>query len=699
MTFSPMNAVLQRLRQMVGPSEGDVASDAQLLTAYVDGRADAFEELVRRHGGMVQGVCRRLLGNSHDADDAFQAVFMVLARKAASLSRRESIAAWLHGVAGRTARKARVTAARRRRREETVATMTRESIADEVAEDPVGPVLDEEVNRLPEKYRLPVLLCYLEGESNEEAARRMRCSAGAVKMRLLRARELLRNRLGRRGVVIPAVALGSLLERQAASAAVPESLVASTTRAVESFTAGSAAGASGAAALAQGVIRDMYATKLKLAAAVVLGLGMAGVGVGLAMADRAPANPPAAAEPVVLADPNLPAAVKPGPAAPVKDEGPVDKAAAAARNNRFGFELLGQLSKPDANAFISPYSISAALSMTYAGARGETADEMSKVLHFAPDQERWHPAFASLSADLRPAGKEPPYQLHIANRLWGQSGAQFHDAFLKTTRDQYGAGIQPLDFKNDTEAARKTINTWVEEQTKDKIKELIGKRTLTPATRLVLTNAIYFKSAWDQPFMARFTTPEDFRVGRDTVKVPMMHQTSHYRLGEDDKLQMIDLPYQNRALSMVVVLPKNADGLAEVEKGMTAAQLDDWLKKLKLQRVELSLPKFKLLESYQVADTLRSMGMKRAFDPNQADFSGISSEPFSISQIIHKALVDVDEKGTEAAAATAVVMKAGSAAPRDKPAVFKADHPFLFLIRDNNTGAVLFLGRLVKPAA
>jgi RNA polymerase sigma factor (sigma-70 family) len=311
MVFSPMNAVLQRLRKIVAPTPGEVTSDARLLSAYVGGQPEAFEELMRRHGGMVWGVCRRVLGNAADADDAFQAVFMVLARKAGSLARREQLAGWLYGVALRTANKARVAAARRRRREETVATMTHEAVAP-APDDLVRPVLDEELSRLPEKFRMPVLLCYLEGNSNDEAARRLGCSVGAVKMRLSRGRDLLRDRLGRRGVAVSAIALATLLEGEAALAAVREPLVNTSLKAATSFAAGSATSATSAAALAEGVIRDMFFTKVKFVAVVVVGLGLLGVSIGLSA--RAKETTPVTRS----GDEQVAAAVdvKPAPAAP-----------------------------------------------------------------------------------------------------------------------------------------------------------------------------------------------------------------------------------------------------------------------------------------------------------------------------------------------------------------------------------------------
>jgi serpin B len=690
MVFSSMNSVLSRLRQIVGPETGADAGDSELLAAYNGGDVEAFEQLVRRHGRLVLAVCRRMLGNEHDADDAFQATFMILARKAGSLRVQTNLSSWLYSVACRTADKARRGAARRRRREEVVATMTREETSASTDDNSVRVVLDEEVNRLPEKYRLPVLLCYLEGISGEEAARRLCCSLSAVKMRLSRARELLRARLGRRGVAISAITLGTFLEDQVASAAMPAPLLTTTIQAAEAFAANPANSATGAAALAQGVIRDMSLAKLKLAALVVLTLGILGVGVSLAL----PGRPAIEATPNAEADVAKAVEVKP---VAERDDGPVDKLSAAARSNRLGFELLGKVAAPDTNAFLSPYSISAALSMTYAGARGDTADEIASTLHFAPDQDRWHPAFGALQASLRPNGAKPAYELHVANRLWGHKTTTFHEPFLKTTREHYGAGIEPVDFE-DTEAARKTINTWVEKQTKDKIQELLKKGDLTRLTRLVLTNAIYFNSAWQYPFFPEFTKDEAFhRPGGEALKVPMMRTAEVFGYAAGEGFEAVSIPYKDRALSMVIVLPKKRDGLEAVEKWMTGARLQEVVQNMKQERVDLTLPKFKLLERYALNEVLAEMGMKKSFRP-EADFSGICSEkPLFIAKVIHQAMVSVDEKGTEAAAATAVVMDSGAPPPKAIPV--KVDHPFLFLIRENKTGAVLFLGRLVNPAA
>lgn len=385
-------------------------------------------------------------------------------------------------------------------------------------------------------------------------------------------------------------------------------------------------------------------------------------------------------------------AVKPPPEA--------DAAPVVAANNRFAFELLGRVSKPDANAFVSPYSIASALSMTYAGARGDTAAEMARTLHFDTDQGRWHPAFAALNAQLQPDEKKRDYQLYIANRLWAQSGAPFNAAFLKTTRDNYAAGIQAVDFRNDSEAARQTINTWIEERTDEKVKALIRKGQLTDDTRVVLTNAIYFKAGWDLPFTKEATALADFRTDGEILKVPMMRAMKFFAYSGSEKFEVVSLPYKDGGLSMLIVLPKKLDGLADVEKDFNAERLKEVTAKLASRRVDLHLPKFKLQQSYNLQSTLVAMGMPKAFSRKEANFSGITREPLFLENVIHQAVLEVDEKGAEAAAATVVRPPLKFKPPpeeEEKTVVFKADHPFLFMIRENRTGAVLFLGRLVKP--
>ncbi len=362
-------------------------------------------------------------------------------------------------------------------------------------------------------------------------------------------------------------------------------------------------------------------------------------------------------------------------------------------NTAFGLDLYAKLrAGSDGNLFLSPYSISTALAMTYAGARGETATEMAKVLQFALPSEQLERTFAALTADLN-VGKQG-YQLRIANRLWGQTGYTFLRAFLHTTRE-YGAELEQVDFARSPEPARHTINAWVEEKTAQKIRDLIAPGVLDRRTTLVLTNAVYFKGDWQSKFEAEATRDARFMVTpQKPTTVPMMHQRGQFPYGVAGDVEILELPYAGKDLSLVVLLPRKTDGLADLEKRLTPKSLAAWTSELRQREIEVYLPKFKTASAFRLDQVLSSMGMPSAFS-DHADFSGMDGKrDLFISAIVHKAFVDVNEEGTEAAAATGVVMS--RMAVMVTP-TFRADHPFLFLIRDNRTGSVLFLGRIVNP--
>jgi serpin B len=386
-------------------------------------------------------------------------------------------------------------------------------------------------------------------------------------------------------------------------------------------------------------------------------------------------------------------------AAGVEAERPVsaDAKALAQANTAFAFDLYKRLCQPGANLFFSPASLSTAFAMAYDGARGATADEMAQVLHFTLEPDRLNAAFADL---LRSWTGDPnrAYELHLANALWGQSGYGFLPAYLKSTREHFGAGLREVDYHADPEAARQVINTWVEQQTKAKIKDLIPSGLLDRQTRLVLTNAVYFKGTWVSPFPKAATRTAPFHVsaGRD-VATPMMNKTARFGYMETETFQALELPYKGDHLAMVVLLPKTATGLAALEAALSAQALDGWLGQLKAEEVIVALPKFTMTEQFQLGRALAAMGMARAFSP-AADFSGMNgkSHDLYLTEAVHKAFVDVNEEGTEAAAATGIAVGLTAAAPRPKP-VFRADHPFVFLIRDRRSGSVLLLGRLVQP--
>jgi serpin B len=367
---------------------------------------------------------------------------------------------------------------------------------------------------------------------------------------------------------------------------------------------------------------------------------------------------------------------------------------AATSINAFAFDLYAALREADGNLQFSPYSISTALAMTYAGARGETADEMAAVLHFTLPADELHPAYKALAEQLIAGGEQAGYDLFVANALWGQKGEEFRRAFLRLIEDNYGGGLHELDFAREAEAARQTINAWVEKQTREKIVDLLQPGDVTADTLLVLTNAIYFKAKWLFQFDPHQTHEQPFTLetGKQ-IQTPLMQQTGEFKYAQADDMQVLELPYTGNDLSMIVLLPGKAGELSALEKTLTAERFETWLSAMKPCEVAVTLPRFKTTCRFSLADTLGAMGMRLAFT-SAADFSGITDGVFFISKVIHKAFVEVNEEGTEAAAATAVTMIKASVQP---PPVFRADHPFVFVIRDNRSGAILFIGRVMNP--
>ncbi|MDD5586126.1 MAG: serpin family protein [Alphaproteobacteria bacterium] len=361
--------------------------------------------------------------------------------------------------------------------------------------------------------------------------------------------------------------------------------------------------------------------------------------------------------------------------------------------------LYRQMSgKEDGNIFFSPYSISEALGMAYAGARGKTAEEMARVLGFTLPADKLYPAIAESSRSLMASGNSTGQSLNIANAIWLKTGFAVLPAYNKLLKDNFSNESYQLDFCQAAQSA-KTINEWVEKETKDHIHDLISEKNLDCMTRLVLTNAVYFKGDWLTPFKHDSTSPGSFWTGADKkMDATFMHRQGHYEYGEDDAFQILRLPYKND-LAMLVLLPKAKDGLAAAEKNLNALALEKLDSALKPEEVVLSFPKFESDTKYSLSDYLIKAGMKEAFG-NAADFSGITAqEPLRIDAVLHKAWIKVDEKGTEAAAATAVSML-GTAAfnPNVKPPViFNADHPFLFMIKDRKTGMIIFWGRISSP--
>jgi serpin B len=337
--------------------------------------------------------------------------------------------------------------------------------------------------------------------------------------------------------------------------------------------------------------------------------------------------------------------------------------------------------------------------MTYVGARGETATQMGKVLHLDGVGDSFISAQGALIKQFNDGGKSGQYQLSVANRLWGQIGHPFLEGFLKTLHDDYLAQLEQVDFKANAEGARKTINEWVEKATQGKITDLIAPGVVDSMTRLVLTNAVYFKGKWKEQFKPEATQKAPFYLASgEQADVPLMNQKQRGRFGNfklagQGSVQVLELPYQGDALSMVVLLPEQRDGLAGLEKQLSFDSLKQWTTQLNESEVSVWLPKFKLSTEFQLGNVLAGLGMPAAFSPAEADFSGMDGiRDLFISVVVHKAYVDVNEEGTEAAAATAVVVE-------DKALgnLFRADHPFVFLIRSNETGCILFMGRVADP--
>ena len=376
-----------------------------------------------------------------------------------------------------------------------------------------------------------------------------------------------------------------------------------------------------------------------------------------------------------------------------------EKATVALSDNQFAVDLYVRLDEqqPGKNLFFSPTSITMALAMTAAGARGQTQTEMAKTLHLEEAMAQAHVYYHKLLQQWNADGEKRPYQLHVANRLWGLASYPIRSEFLALTRQQYDAEMTLLNFA-DAEGAGREINQWVEARTNNKIKHLISPGALGALTRLVLTNATYFKGDWVKPFDTKGTQEEEFTVSAERkVSVPLMHQTAAFGFAEEETLQLLEMPYAGRDLSMVVLLPKKLGGLPELETSLSRERLDSLVSQLLPREVNTSIPRFKLEASVELAPTLEALGMRLAFS-NQADFSGISDRKgLYISAVVHKAFVDVNEEDTEAAAATAVVMRASARRMPQPIRIFRADHPFLFLIRDMHTGSVLFMGRVVDP--
>jgi len=380
--------------------------------------------------------------------------------------------------------------------------------------------------------------------------------------------------------------------------------------------------------------------------------------------------------------------------------------ALASSNNAFALDLFHTMNKAG-NLVFSPYSISTALAMAWTGARNNTDAQMAQALHFSGGQKKIGEEFQQLQKGLNDIGKQGDVELNIANSLWLSKDFQFSTQFLDDVKKNYSAKLSELDF-NDTVSASNTINQWVEQKTNGKIKDLLKPRDLSSSGNekmgMALVNAVYFLGNWVKRFEVKQTHPMPFYLQNgNPVTVQMMNQSNVFSLSRNEEAQVLELPYEGRELSMVLILPNKKDGLTALENNLTLEKLQGWLSTSRQEDVNVNIPKFKL--TFGVIDlipNLKSLGIADAYDIDKSDFSGMLSQKYSLLEklcikfVLHKAFISVDEKGTEAAAATAVGMF-GIDVPAIMPIQFKADHPFLFLIRAKKTDNILFMGRMADP--
>ena len=369
-----------------------------------------------------------------------------------------------------------------------------------------------------------------------------------------------------------------------------------------------------------------------------------------------------------------------------------------ASNTTFALNLYSQLAATPGNLFFSPYSISTCLAMVYAGARGNTELQMSQVLGFGTNQQQFASTFGDLQRELETNQEPNVIELNLANALWAQEGFPFLPAFLATATNQYQANINQADFVHEADAVTDDINNWVAQETQNKIQNILSPGMVNSYTRLVLANAIYFLGVWTTSFDTNNTSTQPFYLSSATqVDAPLMHQPTNWlRYAATSDFQAIELPYGSNQVSMVILLPWQVDGLGRLEQQLSPALLSNVVSRMIEQQVEVFLPRFTLEYKSELTDTLTAMGMPDAFTPYVADFSGIDGMlDLYVTFVVHKAWAEVNEAGTEAAAAT--IIGVGNTAVTGPPPIFRADHPFIFFIRDTHTGSILFLGRLANP--
>ncbi len=712
--------------------------DSELLRRYVLRHDEAaFAEIVRRYVNLIYAAAlRQVHGDSTLAEDVTQGAFAELARKAENLTTHPTVAGWLHVTARNFALESVRSEHRRHTREREAMAMneiTTPAAISEIAWEQLCPILDEAVSQLADADRDAVLLRFFQNKTHREVGDLLGLSENTARMRIERALDKLHAQFSRRGVTTTAALLASALGVHAAGVTAPGGLAAS----VVSKSLGGAQTLGAAPAILP-----------KTAWAIWAGAGTLAAVLLFFIIHRAPANEfakvsqnssnsastvkstqdirtgtlsaalPATASATTTQNspPTSPSALAATSDSPTVPADSATVAALVSANNRFAIDLFRRVNpKPTENAFFSPYSISTALAMTWAGARGDTASQMAKALHFSelPDNTVLS-SFTVLQQTVARAQTLGGAQLAIANSLWPEQNPEHPllPNFLNLVQANFSSAITPVDFIAHPVDATKQINDWVNDKTNGKIKGLLQPPDIDSLTRLVLVNAIYFKGNWTNTFSPRMNANAEFHAADGSAIPAILMNNSQYAGYLDIKdapvpCQLLSLSYSTNSrsgtnnpqhLSFVALLPRNAEDLSTLEKSLTAEQLAGWLERLPGAEVNVYLPKFILEERYSMANTLEAMGVKDAFHPAQADFSGMDgTRNLFISKVIHQTLVNLDENGTEAAAATAVIMAPGGI-PESPTVEFRADHPFLFFIRDDISGSILFIGQLASPA-
>ncbi len=370
----------------------------------------------------------------------------------------------------------------------------------------------------------------------------------------------------------------------------------------------------------------------------------------------------------------------------------------AEKNNRFTFELFSKINTTSENVFLSPFSVSTALAMTYEGARGKTRTEMSEVLHFSEDNQRLNNDFFELISEIQKSKNTKYYTYNVANSIWAQEGYRFLHSFFTTVEKYYQAKIAEVNFqdKKKRESARKQINAWVSQKTENKIKNLLDKTALDKNTKMVLVNAVYFLAQWDKVFDKKLTKQDYFYGLQEQSTKDFMQMDNRMKHAYKNGIQLLEIPYKDKKASMFVLLPDTSLDFTVFKKLLNYNLFSDICKNAEFKNIRLRFPKFKIEYKNDLAKILQAAGIKRAFS-NRADFSGMTcKKELQIDKVIHQTYIDVDESETEAAAATAVIMrKITSVNPADR-IIFNANHPFIYLIKENRTESILFIGQLIK---